>query len=174
MECPDLKLFSSPPLWGLSPPALARMLQSGRTLDGTWSRRGTRQSPTAWGSVRTLPAPSSGSEHLNLTCEGNAVTATLRKKKSNRWRKWHMLPQTCKALLLKETRQGDTDTQTDNITLKSFSKKKVFCLLAVFCEVNTKPPPDTGFLGKPPLPLCLPRLKFALHDLLNWKIVKGK
>ena len=38
--------------------------------------------------------------------------------------------------------------------------------------VNTKTHP--AFWGELPLPLCGSRLRFALHDPLNWKIIKGK
>ena len=147
---------------GTQAPALVRVLLRGRTLDCTRSPRGTRRSPAAWGPVRTRPAPPSGSEALNLRQEENAVTAALRKEEKPLREGTQMHSQTCYPLLLKETR----DRQTHRPHCISLSARRNSAL----CEVKPKTSPDTCFLGKPPLPLCCPRLKFALHGLLNWII----
>ena len=107
-ESPDLKLFSSPPLWQLRPLARLRVLARGRTLDRTRSPRGTRRSPAAWEPVRMRPAPSSGSEPLNLRRESNAA---LRKEgKPLLEKRAHAFPQMRSSTAKGNQRQADTQT----------------------------------------------------------------
>ena len=75
-----------------------------------------------------------------------------------------MHPQACYPLLLKETRGRQTHRQH---CIKFFIKKK---LPAVRW---TRKPLQTPAFWENCFDLCRPRLKFLLHDLLNWKIIKG-
>lgn len=67
MKRPDLKLFSSPPLWGLRP------------LDLTRNPRGISRSPAVLGAGAHPGCAFLGFEPRNLRREGNAVTVALRK-----------------------------------------------------------------------------------------------
>lgn len=79
-----------------------------------------------------------------------------------------MHSQVCETLLLKETRDRETHRQQ---SIKFFQQKEMLSAHWRYA-VNTKTHP--AFWGELPLPLCGSRLRFALHDPLNWKIIKGK
>ena len=107
-ESPDLKLFSSPPLWQLRPLGRLRVLSSRSTLDRTRSPRGTRRSPAAWEPVRMRPAPPSGSEPLNLRRQRNAA---LRKGgKPLLEKRAHAFPKLRSSTAKGNQRQTDTQT----------------------------------------------------------------
>ena len=134
---------------GTQAPALVRVLPRSCTRDCTRSPRGTRRSPAAWGPVRTRPARSSGWEPLNLRREGNAVTAALRKGEKP------LLEKTAHASLnlrsfISKGNQRQTHRQH---WIKVFQRKETAC-----CKVKT------AFTSL---------LKFTLHEMLNWKIIKG-
>ena len=119
LKCPHLKLLSSPPLWGLR---LQRWWGCCRTVApstplGVHAEPG--RAPRPRGQCTRGP-------HLprGRIPEGNAVTAALRKEEKLLREETQIHPQPCYPLLRKETR----DRHTDNIALKSFSKKKL-CLL---------------------------------------------
>ena len=99
-----------------------------------------------------------------VCCEGVLGFSRQIRKEKPLQEKTHLHPQACYLLLLKVTRGRQTHRQH---CIKFFSKKK---LPAVRW---TRKPLQTPAFWENCLDLCRPRLKFLLHDLLNWKIIKG-